>query len=107
MEFESAKIARKFKLEDFNQIVGQAKLVGTYGGVLEDLLNGFHYTGAYDSMDTAKSEIRREIEKQKQVIRECDKQIAGFNSSISYWQQELVYVDKEAKDVLYPVNYRQ
>lgn len=106
-EFESAQITRKFRMEDFNQIVGQVKLVGAYGGVLEDMLNGYDYIGAYGGMDTAKSEISREIEKQRQVICECDEQIAGFNSSIGYWQQELVRADKEARDALYRINYRR
>lgn len=107
IEFESARTVRKFRLEDFDQITGQARLVGAYDGVLGDLLNGYDYIGAYGGMDTAKSEISREIEKQRQVICECDEQIAGFNSSIGYWQQELVRADKEARDALYRINYRR
>lgn len=105
-EFESARTARKIKREDINQISGQARFVGAYDGVLGDLLDGSEYMGAYGSMDTAKSEISREIERQRQIINECNSQIAGFNSSISYWRQELARADKEVKDALYRVSYR-
>lgn len=36
--------------------------------MLGDLLDGSEYLGAYGSMDTAKSEISREIERQRQII---------------------------------------
>lgn len=67
-EFESARTARKIKQENINQISGQARFVGAYDGVLGDLLDGSEYLGAYGSMDTAKSEISREIERQRQII---------------------------------------
>ena len=97
-EFESARTARKIKREDINQISGQARFVGAYDGVLRDLLDGSEYIGAYGSMDTAKSEISREIERQRQIINECNSQIAGFNSSISYWRQAYASADKEVKN---------
>lgn len=90
MEFELARTARRIKLEDINQISGQARFVGAYDGVLVGLLNGTEYISAYDSIDTAKSEISREIERQRQTINDCNSQIAGFNSSISYCRQALV-----------------
>lgn len=92
-EFESARIARKIKREQINQISGQVRFAGAYDGVLENLLDGSEYIGAYDSMDTAKSEISREIERQRQIINECNSQIASFNNSISYWRQELANAD--------------
>lgn len=98
-EFESARTARKIKREDINQISGQARFVGAYDGVLGDLLDGQEYIGAYGSMDTAKSEISREVERQRQIINECNSQIAGFNSSISYWRQAYASAGKEVTNV--------
>ena len=106
MEFEFARTARKARLEDFNKILGQARLVGAYDVVLKELLNGSEYIRAYGGMDMAKSEISREIERQKQIISECNNQIAGFNSSISYWRQQLASAEKEVKNAGYRVNYR-
>lgn len=98
-EFEAARTARRIKREDINQISGQARFVGAYDGVLGDLLDGSEYIGAYGSMDTAKSEISREIERQRQIIDECNSQIAGFNNSISYWRQAYASAGKEVTNV--------
>lgn len=98
-EFEAARTARRIKREDINQISGQARFVGAYDGVLGDLLDGSEYIGAYGSMDTAKSEISREIERQRQIIDECNSQIAGFNNSISYWRQAYASAAKEVTNV--------
>ena len=105
-EFESVRIARKIKRENIIQISGQEKFVGAYDGILGELLDGSEYIGAYGSMDTVKSEIGREIERQRQIINECNSQIASFNSSISYRRQELARADEEVKDALYRVSYR-
>lgn len=104
-ELESARTIRKMRLEEFNEILGQARLVGAYGGVMEELVDGSEYINAYGSMDTAKFEIDREIEKQKQIINECNSQITGFNSSLSYWRQQLVNEDKETGNAGYGVSY--
>lgn len=98
-EFEAARTARRIKREDINQISGQARFVGAYDGVLGDLLDGSEYIGAYGSMDAAKSEISREIERQRQIINECNSQIAGFNNSISYWRQAYASAGKEVTNV--------
>lgn len=98
-EFEAARTARRIKREDINQISGQARFVGAYDGVLGDLLDGSEYIGAYGSMDTAKSEISREIERQRQIINECNSQIAGFSNSISYWRQAYASAGKEVTNV--------
>lgn len=104
-ELESARTIRKMRLEKFNEILGQERLVGAYGGVMEELVNGSEYANAYGSMDAAKAEISREIERQKQIINECSSQIAGFNSSISGWSQQLANADKEAGNAGYGVDY--
>lgn len=106
-EFESARAVRKIKKEGVNQIVGQARFVGAYDGVLGDFLDGTEYISAYGSMDTAKFEISQEIERQRQIINDCNSQIAGFNSGISYWRQELVSADQEDKDAVHRVSDRR
>ena len=57
------------------------------------------------SMDAAKAEISREIERQRQVINGCNSQIAGANGSIGYWRQQLANAEKEAENAAYRVNY--
>lgn len=97
-EFEQTRTARKIKLEHFGRISGQARLVGEYDAVLGELLNGSEYVRAYGNMNAAKTEISREIEKQRQAVNECSSQIAGFHGSISHWQQQLASADGGAKD---------
>lgn len=104
-ELESARTVRRMRLENFNEILGQARLVGAYGGALEELVNGSAYINAYGSMDTAKSEISREIERQRQIINECNSRIAGANGSINYWRQQRASADKEDENAGYRVNY--
>ena len=104
-ELESARNVRKRRLEDFNEILGQARLVGAYGAAMEELVNGLEYVNAYGSMDAAKAEISREIERQRQVINGCNSQIAGANGSIGYWRQQLANAEKEAENAGYRVNY--
>lgn len=103
-ELESARTVRRMRLENFNEILGQARLVEAYGGALGELVNGSAYINAYSSMDTAKSEISREIERQRQIINGCNSQIAGANGSINYWQQH-ASADKEDENAGYRVNY--
>ena len=105
MELESAKIGRKGKLEVFSGISGQTRLVDAYGAALGELLNGAEYARAYGSMDAARAEISREIERQRQTINDCNGQIAGANSSIGYWRQQLANADKEAENAGYRVGY--
>lgn len=105
-ELEYARTVRKMRLENFNEILGQARLTGAYGGALEELVNGSAYINAYGSMDTAKSEISREIERQRQVINRCNSRIADANGSIGYWRQQLANADKEAENAGYRVNYQ-
>lgn len=104
-ELESARIMRKMSLEKFNEIFGQTRLVGAYGGAMEELVNGSAYVSAYGSMDEAKAEISREIERQRQIINECNGRIAGANGSISYWRQQLANADKEVENAGYGVSY--
>lgn len=81
-EFESGRAMRENRLEEFEQIPGQEKLVGVYGGMMEELLNGLPYTGTYGSMDEAKAEISREIERQRQTIDECCSRITGLRMEL-------------------------
>lgn len=105
-EFEAARTVRKIRLGDVNEILGQAKFVSAYGGEMGELVNGSEYMNAYGGMDTAKSEISREIERQKQIISECNSRISGSNSSINYWCQQLANADKEVRNAGYGINYR-
>lgn len=89
---------QRARLEDFIKIGGQNRLIGAYDMVLRDLLYGPEYMRAYEDMEIAKSEVSREIERQKQVINECNGQIAGFSGSISGWRQQLADVDEEVKN---------
>lgn len=98
-EFEFARTGRKTKLEGFHKISGQARLVGAYGEALGELLNGTRYVSAYDSVDTAKSEISQEIERQRQIINQCNNQIASFNSSINGCRMALLSMNTEVKNV--------
>lgn len=93
-EFEYAGKVRRIRLEDFAGIEGQARLIGAYDMVLWDVLNGSEYIRSYEDMEIAKSEVSREIEKQRQVINECSSQMAGFSSSISIWRQQLADAGK-------------
>lgn len=103
-EFEFARTARRLRLKDFNQILGQARLVEAYDTVLDELLNGAEYIRVYDGMDMARAEISREIERQRQIINECNSQIAGFRSSISDCQRELARLEREARDARNRIN---
>lgn len=97
-EFEQTRTVRKNRLEHFGRILGQARLVGEYDAVLEELLNGSEYIRAYEDMNAAKSEISREIEKQRQAVNEYSSQMAGLHDSISHWRQQLASADRGAKD---------
>lgn len=96
---------RKGKLEDFSGIPGQARLVDVYGAAMGQQLNGAEYARAYVSMDAARAEISREIERQRQAINECNGRIAGANGSIGYWRQQLANVDKEAENAGYRAGF--
>lgn len=81
-EFESARTIRKTRLNDFRKISGQSNLTEAYGDALGELLGGSGYISAYRSMDMAKSEISREMDRQRQIINECNNCMAAYNSSI-------------------------
>lgn len=104
-ELESVRTVRKGKLEDFSGIPGQARLVDVYGAAMGQQLNGAEYARAYGSMDAARAEISREIERQRQAINECNGRIAGANGSIGYWRQQLANVDKEAENAGYRAGF--
>ena len=97
-EFEYSRNMRRARLEDFVKIGGQDRLIGAYDMVLRDLLNGSEYMRAYEDMEIAKSEVSREIERQRQVINECNGQIVGFSSSISGLRKQLTDADKEVRN---------
>lgn len=82
-EFESSRLTRKSNLKGFYNISGQQRLVDAYGVTLEELLDGTQYINALRSLDTAKTEIDREIERQRQIINECSCKIVDLNRSIS------------------------
>ena len=103
-EFERARTARKARLQDFCRIPGQARLEGERGAVLEELLDGLEYVRARGDVDAARSEISREIERQEQVVNECNGQIAGANGSISQWRQQLAGAGKEDGSAGYGIN---
>lgn len=81
-EFETVRATRKVRLERVNKIWGQVRLVDAYGQRLEELLSGPAYMRAYAGMESAKSEISREIERQNQIIDECSGRIAGLRMEL-------------------------
>lgn len=83
-----SKSKRKTKREDFNGITNQDNLVDAYGYVLEDILSGMVYDSAYQNMDEIKTEVGREIERQKAIIGSCRSEISRINSSIDSLRQE-------------------
>lgn len=87
-EFASAQTIRKTNLNNFNEITGQPTLIGAYGGMLAELLDGAEYIGAYGSMNTAKEEIDREIERQRLIISSCSQEISRINSNINNCRQQ-------------------
>lgn len=97
-EFEYAGNVRRSRLGNFIEIEGQDRLVGAYAMMLRELLNGREYIRAYGDMETARAEIRREIERQKEVVNDCISQIAGLSGSLSVWRQQYTNVDKETRN---------
>lgn len=81
------KSKRKTKRESFMEILNQDYLVDAYGYVLEDILNGLLYGGAYQNMEEIKTEVGREIERQQSIISSCRSEIARLNSSIDSLRQ--------------------
>ena len=88
-EVGHSKDKRKTKREDVKGIVYQTNLKDTYGYVLDDILNGVVYGGAYQNMDEIKTEVGREIERQQAVISSCRSEISRLNSSIDSLRQAM------------------
>lgn len=83
-DFEASRTTRKIKMNHFNQIMGQSKLVGIYGDLLEDELDGTDYIDTYGCLDVVKGYINQEIQIQERIVAECTREIAGYNIDIGY-----------------------
>lgn len=88
--FESIRMDRKKRLQDFGQITGQERLVDAFQTKLGDLFDGTDYQRAYESMNEMKGIIDQEIVKQKQMICTYNQNIETANSSIAYWKRQQI-----------------
>lgn len=87
-DFGDYRRRRKTRLTDSCKISGQQRMIGIYEGALEELLNGIKYINANGNLDSARTEIEQEIEKQKLIINGYNSQIEGWNNSMNYWRQQ-------------------